>query len=85
MDNLLGFCCECGGWIPPEEGQLRVGGNGKLEAVCQSCEQPSSPSPQSPKIDSRVSSGRAEVISGLTSEPGGPNRGNFREPAETGK
>lgn len=77
MDNIS-FCSRCGGFVGPAAGQLRLGESGKVEVVCQSCEQLSQPSPQSPKADLGVSQVGVNSGSAVTGDPGGSNRGIFQ-------
>lgn len=79
MDSYsFGFCNRCGTYILAGTGQVRIMGNDEVEELCSECAELSSPSLQSPKVDSGVSLGRAEGRMGLTSEPGRPNRCEFQ-------
>ncbi len=73
------FKVKCGCWIPAGTGQVRIMENGKAEELCSGCAETSSSLPQSPKVGSGVSLGRAEGRTGLTGEPGRPNQCEFRE------
>ncbi len=37
MNGEIGFCGQCGSWVAPDRGDIRLGTENKVEAVCETC------------------------------------------------